>query len=164
MNIFTSLRIAAASTTVLVLAACGGAAEGDGAAPAASDEPAAIGERQANFEAIGDAFKAIRGQLEGTPDLALIEASANDINDRAQKITGLFPEGTGMDAGYDTEALATIWEQPEEFGAAAQKLVDASADLAASAAAGDAAVLGEKAKAMGATCGGCHDKFRVDDD
>jgi len=164
MNTSTSLRMIAASASVLVLAACGGAAEGDGAAPAATDEPAAIDKRQDNFEAIGDAFKTIREQLEGTPDLALIETSANDINKRAERISSLFPEGSGMDAGHDTEALATIWEQPEEFAAATQKLVDASADLAATAAAGDAAALGDKAKAMGATCGGCHDKFRVDDD
>ena len=26
--------------------------------------------------------------------------------------------------GYDTEALSTIWAKPEEFSAAAQKLVD----------------------------------------
>lgn len=164
MTTFTSLRIVTATTSLLILAACGDAADAPTEAAPAGDEPAVIDERQENFEGISDAFKVIRGQLEGTPDLAVIEASATDINTRAQAITGHFPEGTGMDAGYDTEALATIWEQPEEFEGAAQKLIDASAELASLAASGDAAATAEAAKGIGATCKGCHDKFRLDDD
>lgn len=154
------------------LAACGGGAE----APAdeSGDEPAAgmtssegsiIETRQANFETIGDEFKAIRGQLEASePDFGVIEASANTINTNAQKISGYFPEGTGVDSGADTEALETIWEKPEEFAAAAQKLVDTSASLAAVAGSGDAAAVGEAVKTMGGSCKACHDNFRLDKD
>ena len=124
-----------------------------------------IDERQDNYEAMSDAFKAIRSELEGgTPDLAFISGKATEINERAQRITGYFPEGTGVDAGYDTEALATIWEKPAEFETAAQNLVDASAQLATVANEGDAAAVGEQAKEMGGTCKGCHDQFRLDDD
>lgn len=154
------------------LAACGetadstleGADAGDsGAETTAESSPIEL--RQANFEEIGDAFKAIRGQLEaGAPDFALIEASANTINTNAQKITDYFPEGTGVDSGADTEALETIWEKPEDFAAASQKLVDTSAALAAAAATGDMAAVGEGVKNMGGSCKACHDNFRLDKD
>ena len=116
MNRTLSFKLIASTPMIALLAACGGATEGEGDAAPAGDAPAEIAERQDNFEAIGDAFKAIRTQLDAdSPDLAAIATSAGDINERAGKITGLFPEATGMDDGYDTEALATIWESPAEF-------------------------------------------------
>lgn len=160
-----SPRLFVAVTLAAVLAACSGGSESEGseAAPAAA-EPAVLKERHDNFEAIGDAFKAIRGQLEGgAPDFGVIAASATDINTRAKLIEGHFPEGTGRDQGYDTEALPTIWEKPEEFAAAAQKLVDESATLITTAEGGDAAAVGEQVKATGGACKNCHDTFRLDD-
>jgi cytochrome c556 len=154
------------------LAACGGGASdentaetGDSAATADTDTAGVIEERQANFEAIGDAFKAIRGQMEGgAPDLAIVEAQATDINTRAQKVADHFPAGTSVDDGVKTEALAAIWEKPEEFAAASQKLVDTSGALITAAASGDAAAVGEGIKAMGGSCKNCHDNFRLDTD
>jgi cytochrome c556 len=151
-----------------LLAACGGeTASEDAPTVAAADEPAVLKERHDNFESIGDAFKAIRGQLEGgSPDFGVIAASASDINTRAQMIESHFPEGTGRDQGYDTEALPTIWEKPEEFSAAAKKLIEESAALAAMAGepGANAAAIGEQVKAMGGACKNCHDTFRLDDD
>lgn len=157
-------RLIIATPLVALLAACG-TGTSDGEQTAAGDAPPEIEQRQENFEAIGDAFKAIRTQLkEDSPDLAAIATSAGDINERAGKITGLFPEGTSMDDGFDTEALASIWESPEEFEKAAANLVEASAALKTAAESGDAAATGEAAKTMGGTCKACHDKFRVDKD
>ena len=154
-----------AAPIIALLSACGGGAGGDGESSGAGDAPPEIAERQGNFEAIGDAFKAIRTQLDAdSPDLAAIATSAGDINERAGKITGLFPEATGVDDGYDTEALATIWELPAEFEKAASDLVAASAALKAAAESGDTGATGEAAGAMGGTCKACHDKFRVKKD
>ena len=166
----SAFRLVMVSTLAGALAACSGGTPGDAPAEdgaATTAEPPVIKERHDNFEAIGDAFKAIRGQLEGgAPDFGAIAASASDINARAQKIEGHFPEGTGRDQGFDTEALATIWEKPDEFAAAATKLVDESAKLAALAgeAGADAATVGEQVKAMGGACKNCHDTFRLDTD
>lgn len=148
-----------------VLAACGGeAADGTAAAPA-GDVPPVLAERHDNFEAISDSFKAIRTQLEGNaPDLAAIEAAASDINQRAERISGHFPEGTGRDAGWDTEALPTIWEKPEEFSAAQKKLLEESAKMMALAASNDVAAVGAQVAALGGTCKNCHDSFRLDDE
>lgn len=145
------------------LAACSSEAPTEAPA-AAADEQTVLKERQDNFEAIGDAFKAVRGELEkDTPDFTLIATKAGDINTRAQLIKDHFPAGTSVADGYDTEALATIWEKPEEFSAAAQKLVDESAKLMTIAAEGDKAATGAQAMTMGGTCKGCHDNFRLDD-
>lgn len=152
----------AAAALVAILAACsgeGGGGEGEKAAAAA---PPVIDERQDNFEAIGDAFKAVRGELEkDAPDFALIAARASDINARATRIAGYFPAGTSVEDGHDTEALPAIWARPAEFEAAAQKLVDESAALAAAAPSGDKAAVGAQAMAMGGACKGCHDQFRL---
>ncbi len=167
MAVSRMMRGAAVAAFSLGVVACGGEAAEEATTTAAADEPAVIEERHENFESIGDAFKAIRGQLEGgAPDFGVIAASASDINTRAQLIEGHFPEGTGRDQGYDTEALPTIWEKPVEFSAAAQKLVEESATLAAMASAegAEAAAIGEQVKAMGGACKNCHDTFRLDDD
>lgn len=145
-----------------LLAACSGEAPADGASDAGA-KPAEIAERQKNFKAIADSFKMIRGELElDTPDFAVIAAQAGEINTLAQQIETLFPAGTSMADGHDTEALPAIWEKPEEFSAAATKLVDESASLMALAPAGDKAAVGAQAMTMGGACKNCHDTFRLD--
>ena len=149
-----------------MVAACSGGAPADAPAETAAkaEVPPVLKEREENFEAIGDAFKAVRGELEkDTPDFTLIAAKATDINARAMKIEGHFPAGTSTADGFKTEALPAIWEKPEEFKAAAQKLVDESAKLATLAGEGDKAAVGAQAMAMGGACKGCHDQFRLDD-
>ncbi|MFM7378381.1 MAG: c-type cytochrome [Erythrobacter sp.] len=169
---FTARRLVALAAPLALLAACSGgdagepAAEGtDAPTTAAGATPPILKEREENFEAIGKAFKAIRGQLDAdAPDFALIAASATDINTRAQAIPNHFPAGTSTADGFKTEALPAIWEKPEEFKAAAQKLIDESAKLASLAPGGDKAAVAAQAMAMGGACKGCHDKFRQDDE
>ncbi|TAD77948.1 MAG: cytochrome c [Sphingomonadales bacterium] len=159
----SATRLLVTAAIAFSIAACSGEGGGE-AAPAAKEAPPVLKERHDNFEAIGDAFKAVRGELEkDTPDFALIATKASDINARAQKIEGHFPTGTSVDDGYDTEALATIWQKPEEFKAANQKLVDESAKLVSLAGGTDKAAVGAQAMAMGGACKGCHDQFRLDD-
>lgn len=167
-------RLVLTAALAAALAACSGEAPADAPAETAPADAAAEGapvdvaavlkEREENFEGIGDAFKAIRGELEkGAPDFALIAANATDINTRAKLIETHFPAGTSVDDGVKTEALATIWQKPEEFKAAGQKLIDESAKLAELANGGDKAAVGAQAMAMGGACKGCHDQFRLDD-
>jgi cytochrome c556 len=167
VNLKPSLRLILATPLIALLAACGGTAEkaSEGDKTAAAEAPPAIKERQENFKGIGKSFKEIRKQLEsGSADMAAIETAAADINTRAQKIEGLFPAGTSLDDGFDTEALPAIWAKPADFKRAATNLVEASAGLKTAAAAGDAATVGNSVKLMGGTCRACHDKFRKEDD
>lgn len=171
MLLVTARRLVAFAAPVALLAACSGGdaadpvAEGTAAAVAAGEAPPILKEREENFEAIGKAFKAVRGELAAeSPDFALIAAKASDINARAAKIQDHFPAGTSTADGFKTEALPAIWEKPEEFKASAQKLVDESAKLASLAPGGDKAAVAAQAMAMGGTCKSCHDKFRLDDE
>lgn len=160
------LRLILAPMLAVAVLACSGEGAGDaGTGDAAAKAPPIIKERQENFEGIGSAFKAVRGQLEGdAPDFALIAAKAGEINARAQQIPNHFPALTGVDQGHDTEALAAIWEKPEEFKAAAAKLAEESAKLAALAGEGNKDAVAGQALVMGSACKGCHDKFRLDDE
>lgn len=161
----TSAAITLCAALMAGLSACGGTPGEDGAGTAlTTPEPAVIDERQANFKAVGKAFKAIRTQLEGTPDTGAILMAAKDLNAAALKVEGYFPAGTSVDDGYDTEALATIWEKPEEFEKAHQRLVDASAQMVTLAEAGDLAAIGDQVGVVGGSCKNCHDNFRLDTD
>ena len=158
---------AALAAFTLGLTACGDTPGEDGAGtpPVEATAPPVVEGRQANFKAMGKAFKAIRTQLEGdSPDMAAIATAATDLNAAAVKIEGYFPEGTSVDDGYDTEALATIWEQPEDFAAAHQRLVDASVQMITLAEGGDVAAIGDQVGAIGGSCKNCHDTFRLDTD
>lgn len=163
----SAVRLIAATPLIAMLAACG--TEQSGEAPeesaVSSEVPAEIAARQDNFEAIGDSFKVIREQLEGDADMAAIQEASADINTRLQRLPDFFPEGTSMEAGFETEALAVIWEDPDGFAEATQNAITASEGMMAAAATGDPAAVGEQAGNLGLNgCKACHDKFRVDDD
>lgn len=172
MKRITISPIIAVAAPLLLLAACSGDAAPDAAngeeagdAAPADGEPAEIAQRHDTYEAISDAFKVIRTELDtSSPDLTKIEAEAASINEKAQGISELFPAGTSVDDGYDTEALATIWEKPEEFTAATQALIDASAEMQSLAAAGDLEAVKAQVGVLGKSCKDCHDNFRLDTD
>jgi cytochrome c556 len=151
------MRLLPLVTTTLMLA-LGGAA-------VAQVPPAKVIEtRQANYKQIGKAFKAIRDQYKSdAPDLATIQKNAAIIAALAPQIPSWFPAGTGPSAGK-TEALPAIWEKPADFKAAANRLATESAKLKTLADAGDLAGAGAQVKAVGASCGGCHDNFKKKDD
>lgn len=148
-----------------LLAACSGDATDTAEAPA-GDAPVEIKQRHDNFEAISDSFKAIRGQLEsGDPDFAVLGEESANINERLQRLPGFFPEGTSVEAGYDTEALAAIWEDPKGFEDAIQNAVAASEDLMNAVATGSPEAVSGQVGNLGLNgCKACHDKFRLDDD
>lgn len=174
MRLTRNLRILTATAALTALAACGGdtAPEDetslDGVeieAADTSDPATAVKERQAKFEEIGDAFKAIRGQLESdAPDMGTISEAAVTINQNSQSVASLFPAGSSVDDGLETEALATIWEKPEEFEAARLKLMDTSGELISAATDGNVDAVKAQVGAVGLSCKGCHDEFRLDTD
>jgi cytochrome c556 len=149
----------------LTLAACADEAAPAGDTVARGPEPEAIKARQDNFEKIGDSFKAIRGQLEtGAPDLAVIETAATDMNAAAIAVKDQFPEGSSVEDDWDTEALAVIWEKPDEFTKAHTLLVDESAQMITLAQGGDAAAVAAHVANVGKACKNCHDTFRLKTD
>lgn len=145
------LTLAILCAAALPLAACADNSPGGKAAHA----------RHENFEAMGEAFKKATDQLkEKTPDFALVRTEADKLRTLGAQLDTWFPAGSGPQDGVKTEALAAVWQKPDEFRAANAKFQAEAANFATAAAGGDAAVIGKAAQALGATCKGCHDKFR----
>jgi len=144
----------------LVLVAGAGAAVA--AAPAVI---AAIHARQASFKEMGGDFKAISDEIKsGSPDWPAVRRSAHDLSARAPGQERLFVRGSGAEAGVRTRALPLIWADPAGFARANADLVRAAAVLDAAAQRGDLAGLINARAMAGATCKGCHDKYRATDD
>ncbi|MDO8411846.1 MAG: cytochrome c [Phenylobacterium sp.] len=146
-------------TLALLMAGCGQQAGETETAQA----PPVVSERQEGYKALGSSFKLINDQLKsGAPDMAQIAPAAERMHELAQQIPNWFPAGSGPQDGVKTDALETVWTNPEGFAAAQQRLVAATAELQQLAAAGDATALEAHVKVVGASCGGCHDDFRVE--
>ncbi|WP_421724312.1 c-type cytochrome [Bauldia sp.] len=90
-------------------------------------------------------------------DATVAAAAASSIAGSNAVFADFFPEGT--ETG-DTKARDTIWSDPEGFAAASQATVVA-AEAAAAAAADGPEAFGAAFQALGATCGACHEDYRV---
>jgi cytochrome c556 len=99
------------------------------------------------------------GILRGAADLTGPEAVAamTKLRDNYSHIPALFPEGSIVG---ESEALPAIWENFDAFTAIADAGVTAAEGGIAAAEAGDAAGYAAAIKAIGATCGQCHQQFR----
>lgn len=84
-------------------------------------------------------------------------AAMTTLRDNYSHIPALFPEDSIVG---DSEALPAIWENWEAFTAIVDAGVAAAESGIAAAEAGDATAYGEAIKAIGATCGQCHQQFR----
>ena len=117
--------------------------------------------RHDNFESMGRAMKALTGELKRpAPRMAVLKANADALMNASMKVKGHFPPGTGPKAGIKTEALPAIWQKPDEFSAAADRLVNATHGLQAAVGTGDVARIGPAVMAVGGSCKNCHDGFR----
>ncbi len=160
-----------AGFALFALAACGGE---NGASVSSEQESKVlpgggtvkemVEKRHEAMEDIGDSFKTISDQLKsGSPDLEAIKGSAALIAEHAPNVGDWFPAETSPALGVDTDALATIWERPEEFAAIAAKFETAAGELNTAAQTGDVEAIGAAFKATGGQCKACHDDFREDD-
>lgn len=77
--------------------------------------------------------------------------------------TGYWPEGTSSDDIESVKALPAIWENMEDFTSAFDDVHQAAMDAAEVAGDGQEAVAGQM-QALGKSCGGCHEDYRVSDD
>ncbi len=90
------------------------------------------------------------------------QAAAQTLIDNFTELQDLFPEDS-ME-GADTEALPSVWEDREGFDVALNNALTAAQDLLAATQEGDVGQESPAFQAMGKTCGGCHQDYRVDDD
>lgn len=149
-------------TTAMILALGLAAATVAGGALAAVSMEKVVATRQANFKALGAAFKAINDQLKAdTPDLAVIRASAKKAHDLARAEPHWFPKGSGPESGTNTKAKPEIWSDPAGFKLALASLETESGKLVKVSAGTDIDAIKAQVKATGMACGGCHNKFKV---
>lgn len=114
-------------------------------------------ERHMAMEAVGDAMKPLAAiaKKEAPFDAAVVKANATTIADNLKKASGHFPAGSG---GGQSRAKAEIWSDAAGFE---KSMKDAVAAATALQAVKDEAAYGAAFGAVGASCKGCHDKYRL---
>jgi cytochrome c556 len=131
-----------------------------GSALAAEKDSNEVKYRQATMQAMGSQFGALAmvfTKRVARPQDLQVHAEALAVT---ATIAGeLFPDGS--EGG---KALPAIWQEPDEFAAAAQELTDAAAALAAATKSGDNGAIGKAFKAAGSACKGCHKRYKEEDD
>lgn len=91
-------------------------------------------------------------------DAEAVKAALTTLAEVGKTFPDHFPAGS--ETGLDTEASPKIWENMDDFKAKSAKLASvAEAQLAAMPA--DQAAVGAALQAIGATCGDCHQSYRL---
>ncbi|HEX2113949.1 MAG TPA: cytochrome c [Alphaproteobacteria bacterium] len=145
--------------TAVAIAAVAGAIA---VAEAQTNVAASIAARQDAMKAQGGAMRTltpiVRGEQPWNQQAAVQAATTQ--NNTAKAIPTVFPQGSGPEAGK-TDALPAIWQNWADFQAKAKALETESAKLLQLAQAGDEAGFKAQFPAVGRTCGGCHEGYRV---
>jgi len=102
----------------------------------------------------------VKGRVDRPEDLS---AHVRAIVDLSKVVVHTFPESA---KDQKSESLPVVWSEWKAFEEAAQKLTTTSEKLleVVEKDAKDMAAIGSQLGEVGKSCGGCHDKFRVDDD
>jgi cytochrome c556 len=134
------------------------------AAHSAEGRTEAQNARHEHYEALGDAFKAVRDNSRAaTPDWAVLEKNAQTVVDASIDQQKWFPKGSGPDAGK-TRALPEVWSKPDDFTAAQKMFTERAPKLLAAVKAKDGAGVQAAFKEVGGACKNCHDTFRAPED
>ena len=134
-------------------------------APTPKQQAAAAADtRQSVFKLLRFYLTPLVGMARGAPfDAEMAEKNGRRIAALAPSIPDLFMHDTrGFD--IDTEALDVIWEDKAEFENKAMALMNNANAFADQAATGDRGATLGAFRALGGSCGDCHDAFRVDND
>jgi len=134
-------------------------------APTPEQQAAAAADtRQSVFKLLRFYLTPLVGMARGAPfDAEMAEKNGRRIAALAPSIPDLFMHDTrGFD--IDTEALDVIWEDKAKFENKAMALMNNANAFADQAATGDRGATLGAFRALGGSCGDCHDAFRVDND
>ena len=117
----------------------------------------AFHDRHMAMEALGDAMKPLGAiaKKQAPFDAAVVNASATTIADNLKKAATLFPAGSG---GGESKAKPEIWTDAAGFDKA---MKDAHAAAVVLQDVKDEAAFGPALGAVGASCKGCHDMYRL---
>jgi cytochrome c556 len=123
------------------------------------DAKGVVAVRQNAMDANGAHVVAIKAILTEYPQaINLVVPQAEAIAAVALTVPDMFPKGSDQPP---TNALPAVWEKPDEFKAAAQKVHDLAQKLADTAKGGDPKATLAAFGALGKEgCGGCHENFK----
>lgn len=148
---------------VASLFALGYASAGASDPASASSLKTLIETRKASLKKMGAAMKTIVDQLKtDAPDHVKMTAAAEVISVYAQELPRWFPDGSGSEAGVETDALPYIWKDRVKFDSLANRLAPESKNLTTAIANNDPAALKVQVKVVSELCSTCHHSFRAD--
>lgn len=121
----------------------------------------AVQYRHDQFKRIGGAFKTLNEQTRASaPDLAIIRTNVATIAQLAPDLPNWFPANSAPAAGLQTHAKAEIWSNAPAFATRVHDFQAAVQALSAASAGSDTAAITASVRAVGQTCGSCHNDFR----
>ena len=125
----------------------------------------AVDQRKSLFKVIYFNLAPIAGMAQGAPfDAAVAERNARRIAVIATMIPEVLATDTSDFDAIETTALDSIWDNMDDIESKAQALIDNANAFADVAATGDFAQSMGAFRALGGSCGNCHDTYRVDTD
>jgi cytochrome c556 len=118
-----------------------------------------VKQRQAAMTLIGKYWGPVSGMGQGKVpfDAAVVQRNAGYLDVLDKMPWDGFQEST---KGVKSAALPAIWEKPDEFKKAAERLQSEVSKLAQVSKSGDEAAVKAQIGATGKACGGCHETFR----
>ncbi|EHS50627.1 cytochrome c prime [Rhizobium sp. PDO1-076] len=124
----------------------------------AAGEPQVV--RQEMMKKTGGAMGALAAIAKGEKpfDAEVVKASLTTMVEVGKTFPDQFPAGS--ETGLETEASPKIWENMEDFKSKSMALVTAAEAQLASMPT-DQAGVGAVMKAVGGTCGTCHETYRL---
>ncbi|MGH1470334.1 MAG: c-type cytochrome [Cellvibrionaceae bacterium] len=123
-----------------------------------------IESRQAGYQDMGAAFKAISDEMkQGNMASTTVKFSAKAIQGYARDAKHWFPENSGNDSGFETEAKASIWENLSDFNQLQESLITEAVELVVVTNSEGGEGLPAQFKKTGGVCKQCHDKYREED-
>lgn len=124
-----------------------------------------VATRVQGYKALGAAYKTVSdGLRRGSPDLAAMRAAARAIRASARQQYSWYPASSAPGKGVKTAAKPQIWANRAAFRAAQDKFAQRAEAFEKAAATGDVAAMRSASRLLGASCKGCHDEFRVEND
>lgn len=104
----------------------------------------------------GNFFSILQGKV---PHKDALAYNADALAAASKQVKAAFAQNTAG-SGVKTESKDAIWAAGSDFNKHADDFEKAAVALASAVQAGDQAAIGAAAKGIGASCKGCHDKFK----
>ena len=144
------------TAAVLGLLCVGGAANARGEGP-----EGIIKGRQAAMMLSGVAMGAMKSAMDAAQPPATQRFNTRALARWAHAVPGMFPAGTGAEAGVQTNAKAEVWSDRAGFEAKAAAYAAAADRLAELAAGEDAAAFTAQWTVVRSSCQSCHDVYKA---